>query len=169
MLPTVPTFSFTYWTCCLMVDVPPYTSPQPGERLQIRPTSYTMASFRLFSSLPPELQARIWEIAIAAIPPRTISIRDRFVHPGNISGLGLLPPRPPALLHACHVSRRQAMRDRYSCAFAYEPIHCFVWMDFETDMLDLQEYFIGIHPDTYKLRRIKVSTLQSTYESSLPS
>lgn len=117
-----------------------------------------MAFFHLFSSLPTELQDKIWQTAIADIPPRIISIRDRFTHPNNISTLGLLPPRPPALLHACHTSRRLAIIHRYSCAFAYAPIRSFVWMDYETDILDLQKYFLNIHPDTHNLKRVRVRT-----------
>lgn len=125
-------------------------------RLNFHLPSYTMAFFHLFSSLPAELQDRIWQIAIADIPPRIISIRDRFTHPNNTSTLGLLPPRPPALLHVCHTSRRLAMRDRFSCAFAYAPIGSFVWMDYGTDTLDLQSYFLDIHPDTCNLKRVRV-------------
>ncbi|KAN0101628.1 hypothetical protein V8E51_012138 [Hyaloscypha variabilis] len=64
----------------------------------------TLNEFRLFSSLPSELRVKIWGIAL----PQSVNIicQDsvRFAKSFKSND------RPPALLHACHESRVEALK-----------------------------------------------------------
>lgn len=113
-----------------------------------------MASFPQFPLLPAEIRTYIWQLAIASIPARTINVSARrIVRPDGISCLDLIPPGAPALLHACHDSRVLAAQCRYTSAFASER---YVWLDFATDMADIDRHFVSMHPDIKKLTRLKV-------------
>lgn len=100
-----------------------------------------MSSFPQFSLLPAELQTQIWREAILSIAPRTIIIyaESFFIETptGAIRNRKVYSPTgPPSLLHVCHISRRLSMC-RYSRRFANSVRCSYVWVDFETDVVDL--------------------------------
>lgn len=100
-----------------------------------------MSSFPQFSLLPTELQTQIWREAILSIDPRTIIIyaESFFIESptGAIRTRKVYSPTgPPSLLHVCHISRMLSI-ERYSRRFHNSVRCCYVWVDFETDVVDL--------------------------------
>jgi hypothetical protein len=80
--------------------------------------------FPAFTRLPPELRIRIWELAVF---PRTVRLK--------FEGSRASSPTPcPPILHACHESRAHAA---YVQAFTTSSGACYVWVNFEHDMISL--------------------------------
>ncbi|KAG4425914.1 hypothetical protein IFR04_000858 [Cadophora malorum] len=78
--------------------------------------------FTYFPQLPVELRLKIWDFAIADIPPRLIEIRHRYIfshkHRNYFPKFYSLC-RLPALLHQCPEAREQVLK-KYEWAFGME-------------------------------------------------
>lgn len=85
--------------------------------------------FRVFVSLPQELQDSIWQQAIDSIAPRTVQLSITIPNPPAYSGTNI-----PNVLHACQTSRRLALR-RWQLSFALPHIKRALFFDFTADIL----------------------------------
>lgn len=119
--------------------VQPPTSASQLNHYTIRLT--IMTSFPQFGLLPTELQTQIWREAIFSIAPRTIIMyaESFFIETptGAVRNSKVYSPTgPPSLLHACHISRKLSM-SRYNRRFPNSVRCCYVWVDFDSDVIDL--------------------------------
>jgi 2EXR family len=93
--------------------------------------------FEGFPTLPPELQLKIWQIAVMEIPGRTISVTLCSLNQLLVVVQG--PRALPALLHACRNSRAEA-RKYYTPFWRFDHGKNFgvVWVSHDHDKIFLQ-------------------------------
>lgn len=98
-----------------------------------------MTTFHLFPLLPLELRIQIWEVAPhSTVPNRVLTVRKvgRVTKP-----VYLCPNPPPALMHACHESRKYAGY-YYQKHFTMKGIPRYIWANMSTDIVHIDSPFL---------------------------
>jgi hypothetical protein len=98
-----------------------------------------MTTFHSFPLLPLELRIQIWEDALhSTIPNRVLTVRKvgRTTQPVYLS-----PNPPPALMHACHESRKYASY-HYRKQFTMKGIPRYIWANMSTDIVHINGDFM---------------------------
>lgn len=126
--------------------------PEPYARVQpAQDSEAEQVLFTVFKSLPQETQDAIWKFAIEAIEPRVVEIWEGY-HKASPDGQYPWPwigdftsSCPiPAVLHACHDSRRLALK-RWKLCFAFKKKPAKIFFDLSSDILYFGRAFDCIH------------------------
>ncbi|PTB52869.1 hypothetical protein M431DRAFT_557433 [Trichoderma harzianum CBS 226.95] len=112
-----------------------------------------MSTFHPFPRLPQELRAHIWSLAAH---PRLVHVRWKTNLSEAVEKVHVVTPTPcPPVMHVCRESRQHAP---YRRAFTIGSELRYVWVNFETDMICLQEFYLK-HLESHKLdiQRLRIT------------
>ena len=113
--------------------------------------SFATRTFLLFTSLPYELRAQIWQLALPG--PRVIEIRNRAGYFENLHCTQIYSIcRIPVLLHTCRESREVALK-YYALSFSITNFPPQIYVDFSVDTI-----YFGPNSDFYNTQNPPVPT-----------
>lgn len=122
-----------------------------------------MSTFHLFLRLPQELRAHIWSLAAH---PRLIHVRWKTNYSETVEKVHVITPTPcPPVMQVCRESRKHAP---YRRAFTIGSEPRYIWVNFETDNICLQAFYLkDLESHKLDIQRLRITAKHgwSSYEA----